>query len=343
MDVIKDFEHLEKYTKIIEKRLFNDLWDMIYKPLFKILKIKAINDKNPIVDALKRGDIYYQNGGFIAVKKFSNTVSTALMKLGARYDRWEKKYIISFDDLPDVVTKEIIENVQRAAKQLSEINSFLQYVEMNLNQIVETMIFNNEVDTILGDIEGQLHNNTRKLNVIVPELADEQKQTIADNYTNNMQFYIKNWAEKRIPEMRIKVQEAILNGYREEQVQKMLEKEYHIMSDKAKFLAQNETSIMIAELKKATYTQMGFEEFIWNTILDSRERPLHRKLHGKIFRFDNPPVIDERTGQRGLPGQTYNCRCGLTPIRRDSAFFNQQEVDSYKNLKNYAEIMNEPL
>ena len=158
-----------------------------------------------------------------------------------------------------------------------------------------------------------------------------------------MQFYISKWAYERIPEMRQKVHNAVLNGYREDQVSKMLQTEYGIMERKAKFLAQNETSIMIAELKKATYTQMGFEEFIWNTILDSRERPLHRQLHGKIFRFDNPPVIDERTGQKGLPGQTYNCRCGLTPIRRDSVFFNQQDIDRYKNLKNYAEIMNEPL
>ena len=83
---------------------------------------------------------------------------------------------------------------------------------------------------------------------------------------------------------------------------------------------------------------MGFEHFIWNTILDSRERPLHRRLHGRIFRFDEPPVIDERTQQRGLPGETYNCRCSLTPIRIDSPFYSRQEVDRYANLK-YNKVM----
>ena len=343
IEVVKDFEHLEHYTQIVEKKLFSDFWEMIYKPMFKILGIKATNNKNVIIEAIKKGDIYYKDGGFKAERKFSNTVSRALMSLGARYDKWEHKFIISFDDLPENITKAIIDDIQRAQTQLSQINSFLQYIEMNIDHIVETMVFNDEVETILDDVEGQLHINTRKINVIVPELTDEQKQVIADNYTNNMQFYIQKWAYERIPEMRQKVHNAILDGYREEQVRKMLETEYGIGQRKAKFLAQNETSIMIAELKKATYTQMGFEEFIWNTILDSRERELHRKLHGKIFRFDNPPVIDERTGQRGLPGQTYNCRCGLTPIRRDSAFYNQKEIDSYRNLKNYTEIMNEPL
>lgn len=339
IEVIKDFEHLEQYTKLIEKRLFSDLWSLIYKPMFKILGLKATNDKDILLEAIKNGDIFYQGDGFVASKKFSNSVSRALMSLGARYDRWERKYIIPFNELPKNLIEEITENTKRAKKQLNQINQFLQYVELNLDQIIETMIFKDEVVTILDDVEGQLHKNVRNINVIVPDLTQKQKEEIAKNYTDNMQFYVRKWSLERIPEMRRKVQAAILDGFREEQVRKMLEKEYHIGVDKAKFLAQNETSIMIAELKKATYTQMGFEEFIWNTILDARERPLHRKLNGKIFRFDNPPVIDERTGQRGLPGETYNCRCGLTPIRRDSLFFNQRET----NLNNYAEIMNEPL
>lgn len=342
IEVIKDFEHLEQYTKLIETKLFSDMWKLIYKPMFKVLGLKAENEKDILLEALKNGDIYYQGGGFVASKKFSNAISRTLMSLGARYDRWEKKYIIPFEELPKNIVREILNNEKRARIQLNQINQILQYIELNLDQIIETMIFNNEVVTILDDVEGQLHKNTRNINVIVPELSQEQKERIAKNYTNNMQFYIRKWSMERIPEMRRKVQFAILDGYREEQVRKMLEKEYHIGSDKAKFLAQNETSIMIAELKKATYTQMGFEEFIWNTILDARERPLHRQLNGKIFRFDNPPVIDERTGQRGLPGQTYNCRCGLTPIRRESMFYEQYKTEN-KNLKNYSEIMNEPL
>ncbi len=40
------------------------------------------------------------------------------------------------------------------------------------------------------------------------------------------------------------------------------------MSRKAKFLAQNETTIMLAEYKKVTYQEMGFDKFIWRTITD---------------------------------------------------------------------------
>lgn len=308
--VIKDFEHLEKYTKLVEKQLFQDLWDMIYKPMFKILGLKAANNKNPIIEALDKGKIYYENGGFKARDKFSNEVSKALIKLGAKYDRWEKSYKIAIEDIPEDIWKAIKENIIETRAKLTQINDFLADVELNLDQIIDTMLFNNQVETILDDVGNQVTRNVKHLNVIEPDLTKEQEEDIARNYTNNMQFYIKKWAKDKIPEMRLKVQQAILDGYRRDEVQKMLETEYGIAERKAKFLAYNETSIMLAELKKVMYQEMGFDHFMWITNLDNRERPLHRELHGRIFRFDNPPVIDARTGQTGLPGETYNCLTG---------------------------------
>ena len=45
---------------------------------------------------------------------------------------------------------------------------------------------------------------------------------------------------------------------------------------------------------------------------------LHKKLNNQIFRFDDPPIIylDEKRGisQKGLPGETYNCRCSMVPV-----------------------------
>ena len=71
----------------------------------------------------------------------------------------------------------------------------------------------------------------------MPELNKSQKQAIARDYTNNMRFWIKEWAsEHLIPEMRQRVQEAVLAGYRADYVQKMLEKEFGIAKRKAKFL-----------------------------------------------------------------------------------------------------------
>ena len=132
--------------------------------------------------------------------------------------------------------------------------------------------------------------------------------------------------------MRQKVQELVLKGYRLDAVEKMLQREYNIAANKAEFLARNETGIMLAEYKRVTYQEMGFDKFIWKTITDGRERELHRKLNGKIFRYDNPPVIDERTGQRGLPQEAYNCRCDAIPYRDDNLFIKTEYKDGQLQL-----------
>lgn len=90
---------------------------------------------------------------------------------------------------------------------------------------------------------------------------------------------------------------------------------------KALFLARNETGIATTSYLQAKYQDEGFTHFKWITNMDGRERPLHRKLNGKIFAFNDPPVIYQLIKKgvvvredRGLPQQTYNCRCTFTPV-----------------------------
>lgn len=37
-------------------------------------------------------------------------------------------------------------------------------------------------------------------------------------------------------------------------------------------------------------------------------------LNGFVFRIDDPPVIDLKTGERGYPAQLINCKCFLVPV-----------------------------
>ena len=43
-------------------------------------------------------------------------------------------------------------------------------------------------------------------------------------------------------------------------------------------------------------------------------RKLHQQMNGRVYRLDDPPVIDERTQERGIPGRAINCRCTMRPI-----------------------------
>ena len=65
--------------------------------------------------------------------------------------------------------------------------------------------------------------------------------------------------------------------------------------------------------------------------MDGRERELHKQLNGQVFRFDDPPVIDERTGQKCLPAQTYNCRFTFSPVINGEFLKNRRQMFKAQN------------
>lgn len=68
-------------------------------------------------------------------------------------------------------------------------------------------------------------------------------------------------------------------------------------------------------LTRQQYLQAGIDQFEWNhSSASETPRPLHVQYDGKIFSLHDLPVIDLKTGERGIPGQLYNCRCFMTPV-----------------------------
>jgi len=71
------------------------------------------------------------------------------------------------------------------------------------------------------------------------------------------------------------------------------------------------TTAMNAERMKA----VGLRKFEWvHSGGGADPRELHVRYNGQIFDMDDPPVIEERTGARGLPGQLIKCRCRMRPV-----------------------------
>lgn len=85
---------------------------------------------------------------------------------------------------------------------------------------------------------------------------------------------------------------------------------------RAEFIALDQTRKLTAQMNAKRMEEAGARKFRWiHSGGGAEPRELHKyELNGKIFEYDNPPVIDERTGERGLPGQLPNCRCIAQPI-----------------------------
>ena len=71
---------------------------------------------------------------------------------------------------------------------------------------------------------------------------------------------------------------------------------------------------------KAALLAAGSEEYIW--CIDEKDlrgtRTDHIRLNGKRFRWDDPPVVNVRTGERGHPGMDKHCNCYAKPVPSDS-------------------------
>lgn len=84
---------------------------------------------------------------------------------------------------------------------------------------------------------------------------------------------------------------------------------------RAKLIAVDQTRKITTALNVERAKSVGMKKWEWVHSGGSTEpRRLHVQYDGQIFDYDNPPVIDERTGERGFPGQLINCRCTMAPV-----------------------------
>ena len=120
-----------------------------------------------------------------------------------------------------------------------------------------------------------------------------------------------------------KVFQAVMNNVGDAEsikgaAEKLVSKTYFIgetVSERAAFIARDQTSKLTTATNASRMKSAGVTRFRWRHSGGSYDpRKLHLGYDGQEFDIDNPPIIDERTGERGLPGQAINCRCYMVPI-----------------------------
>lgn len=332
---LKPIKYKLAYERLIADKIANWLWNNIFKECLEILKQQTVfNDDSIIRQALQDGLIYYQDNAFYSRSgRFSNRISQELQKIGAKYSKYRNAFLLDKAKLPTEILWAIDTlKAQTSAKSLL-LQSFLTKQLAELGKEEKQLIFDTAVETIMKDLQDRVYKNAqeKKIELISPKLTDFRANEIAKNYTENLNFWIKNWTDERIIKMRSAVGQMAIDGKSVQDISNYIEKEFNISKRHAKFLARNESAMATTSYLSAKYQEEGFTKFKWITNLDGRERPLHRKLNGQIFAFNNPPIIDERTGEKGLPAQTYNCRCGFVPVADKLFFENRRNVFKAQN------------
>lgn len=299
------------YYARIEAEIKKLFFKTIYADIVRAIRVPKSEITNAIDDALYKAvaDGRVEYDGQLFTGKFTAAISKRLRDIGAV---WRKT---GWHLSPEFMPAEI-------SMALAHADSRYQAIASSLIKTLDTV----DVDKAFQDsaIKGSYFKTTGEMNAdflktlgsatIAPELTVVARQIIAQQWGTNLQLYIKDWMQQNILKLRQQVQANAFAGNRAAKLVKVIQANYGVSQNKAKFLARQETSLLMSKMREQRYTDIGSQTYRWSGSMDARERPDHKALEGKIFRWDSPPVVDKNTGMRAHPGEDFNCRCVAIPI-----------------------------
>ncbi len=110
------------------------------------------------------------------------------------------------------------------------------------------------------------------------------------------------------------VDKAVREGRQVDDIRRMLEEQLGFERSRAELIARDQTLKLYGQIQEQRQRAAGFTQYVWTTSLDERVRPGHAVLDGAVIDWDDPPVVDERTGRRAHAGMDFQCRCSAVPF-----------------------------
>lgn len=305
-ETLSDYDKLEDIIdEMFRKEIYYPLLAELSEP-----KKSLQNSLDDLMQSIQSGKIYFSRGQFRG--RFTAAISREMSRIGAKWDSKELSWRIPLSSLSHDVRMAISASDFRFKQVLGKIDERISQQSANFADLFKMERF---FDHTLWKLDGEVRSSLKGI-VVTPELTDYQRNKIAKDYTENLNLYIQDFTKKETDELRQRMQERALKGYRYEGVIKEIQKSYGVSKRKAKFLARQETSLMMTSFKEARYTGAGVMDYKWRCVVGSSKhpvRPMHKIHDGKIYRFDRPPIVDSK-GSRKNPGQDYNCRCVAIPL-----------------------------
>ena len=323
--VLPPIVHKDSYSAAIEKEIVGYFHEAIFGPLLDLVREFGVEPDaadqgkqnaipTPLEHALKNGRIWYADGVFSG--EMSAATSRELRELGATWNREERTFRLPLEKMPITLRSAVALSQERAVDLTNQVSEILKVMPVTIAAAPTGLDFARSIDRIAADLHLQFDKSVSGLEEIeVPvEITPEIRKVITEEFTENLDLYIKSFAEEEIPILRRMVEQNAFAGYRPDRLAEIIEARYGVSKRKANFLASQETSLLVSKYRQQRYQSLGSRAYKWSTSNDQRVRHDHRLLNGKVFFWDQPPVTNLQTGARNNPGEDYNCRCVPLPI-----------------------------
>jgi SPP1 gp7 family putative phage head morphogenesis protein len=284
----------------------------MFKPLLDILRDRLkvrTNSKASLKAALEDGKVQWYAGYFTG--PFSASVSKDIRSLGGRWNKVKKAFECPLSALPPHIKAAISSG---HAKVNRTVESLYKKIDEIRIQPIKSVDFSDSFDKTISDLDSQFVRTVKPDISVKPVLSPAMKRQLSERYTENLNTYAKDFTDKEYWKLRQTISDNVLEGFRSDRLINHFVSEYGVTKRKAKFLARQETSLMVAKYRQVRYEEVGLTKYKWISTPDKKVRPDHAKLDGKIFEYKNPPVTDSITLARNNPGEDFNCRCIALPI-----------------------------
>ena len=293
------------YAKLAE--IIKRFKSVDFKPELQNSKTVYKNGISDLVKAIVDGKIQFQNGRFEG--EFEAGLSKELKAIGATWDRRAKAWNISEDKLPmDIrlavgTMQSAYQNLHKEVQDNLDVNTALEGIQKERLKPV--------FEQTLGKYEEQFKKATQAVSVPV-KFSGEMRENVTEQFSTNMEKFIKGWTEENILKLRQEVEQNMQQGGRAKNLEKILRQNYGASQNKAKFLAKQESGLLLSAYRKERYRDAGVQRYRWRTSNDERVRDRHRELNGQVFAWDEA-IIDDK-GTKGNPKEDFGCRCTAEPI-----------------------------
>lgn len=166
---------------------------------------------------------------------------------------------------------------------------------------------------VVAQSSAQLNMGLKDLaerHAIQSTMATPRMRAVVDAATQATVGLITRIPAQYLDGVQTAVMSAITTGSGLAELVPYLTKKYKGDARHAHLTALDQIRKASENVNAARLQSLGVEEYVWiHTGGERYPRKLHQSYSGQTFRYDDPPVIDERTGVKGKPGDAIGCRC----------------------------------
>ena len=174
--------------------------------------------------------------------------------------------------------------------------------------------------------DGALKASDRQLGTSLKEVSEgftlrttPAVNVMVDAAAQQAAALIKRVPAQYLPDIQQATMRSITSGNGLKDLEPELAKRNVAVKNWVHNVARDQTRKAYGTISRMRMQEAGVKKFKWVHSGGSnqpREYHLHRwpaGLNGGIFSFDDPPIINEKTGKRGFPGDEPYCGCTMSP------------------------------